>query len=288
MIQGASSGVGLMGLQIAKLMGAKLVIGTSTNDARRARLKEFGADLALDTRDPGWPDAVLKATDGKGVNLVVDMLSGPVVAQTMKAMALLGRIVNVGRLAGTKAEFDFDLHALRRIDYIGVTFRTRTLDEVREIGRRMRADLWDCGDGGQADAADRSPLPARSGGRSARAYAREQALRKDRADDVSCRLCRAAPARRRQSPLLHRAPDVIGDESAHVGEMVMAVRTSRWCGAGHPLRHVTDGPDRFLGMLLVTIELEHRRAQGGERRRGAPGGSTICRCIAPLMVSTVR
>jgi NADPH:quinone reductase len=143
MIQGASSGVGLMGLQIAKLMGAKPVIGTSTNDARRARLKEFGADLALDTRDPGWPDAVLKATNGKGVDLVVDMLSGPVVAQTMKAMALLGRIVNVGRLAGTKAEFDFDLHALRRIDYIGVTFRTRTVDEVREIGRRMRADLWD-------------------------------------------------------------------------------------------------------------------------------------------------
>jgi NADPH2:quinone reductase len=66
-----------------------------------------------------------------------------VVAQTMKATALLGRIVNVGRLAGTKAEFDFDLHALRRIDYIGVTFRTRTLEEVREITRRMHADLWD-------------------------------------------------------------------------------------------------------------------------------------------------
>jgi NADPH2:quinone reductase len=143
MIQGASSGVGLMGLQIAKLRGAKLVIGTSTNDARRVRLKEFGADLALDTRDPAWPDQVLKATDGKGVNLTVDMLSGPLVTPTMKATALLGRIVNVGRLAGTKAELDFDLHALRRIDYIGVTFRTRTLDEVREIGRRMRADLWD-------------------------------------------------------------------------------------------------------------------------------------------------
>jgi NADPH2:quinone reductase len=143
MIQGASSGVGLMGLQIAKLRGARLVIGTSTNDARRARLKEFGADLVIDTREPGWPDAVMQATDGKGVNLVVDMLSGPVVAQTMKATALLGRIVNVGRLAGAKAEFDFDLHALRRIDYIGVTFRTRTLEEVRDIGRRMRADLWD-------------------------------------------------------------------------------------------------------------------------------------------------
>ena len=143
MIQGASSGVGLMGLQIAKLRGAGLVIGTSTNAERRGRLKEFGADLAIDTNEPGWPEAVLRATGGKGVNLVVDMLSGPVVAQTMKATAVLGRIVNVGRLAGARAEFDFDLHALRRIDYIGVTFRTRTLQEVREINRRMRADLWD-------------------------------------------------------------------------------------------------------------------------------------------------
>jgi NADPH2:quinone reductase len=143
MIQGASSGVGLMGLQIAKLRGASLVIGTSTNAARRAQLKEFGADLVIDTSVAAWPEEVLNATGGKGVNLVVDMLSGPVVAQTMKATAILGRIVNVGRLAGAKAEFDFDLHALRRIDYIGVTFRTRTLDEVREISRRMRADLWD-------------------------------------------------------------------------------------------------------------------------------------------------
>jgi NADPH:quinone reductase len=143
MIQGASSGVGLMGLQIAKLKGAKPVIGTSTDATRRPRLKEFGADLAVDTRDPAWPEQVLKATDGKGVNLTVDMLSGPVVAQTMKATAILGRIVNVGRLAGTKAELDFDLHALRRIDYIGVTFRTRSLEEVREISRKMQADLWD-------------------------------------------------------------------------------------------------------------------------------------------------
>ena len=143
MIQGASSGVGLMGLQIAKLMGAKLVMGSSTNNARRPRLKDFGADLAVDTRDAAWVDAVLAATGGKGVDLVVDMLSGPVAVQSMKATAVLGRIVNVGRLAGMKAEFDFDLHALRRIEYIGVTFRTRTLEEVREISRRMRADLWD-------------------------------------------------------------------------------------------------------------------------------------------------
>jgi NADPH2:quinone reductase len=130
-------------LQIAKLMGAKLVVGTSTDPARRARLKEFGADLAVSTKDADWPDQVNKATDGKGVNLTVDMLSGPVVNQTMACTALLGRIVNIGRLAGMKAEFDFDLHARKRIDYIGVTFRTRTVEEVREILVKMRNDLWD-------------------------------------------------------------------------------------------------------------------------------------------------
>jgi NADPH2:quinone reductase len=143
LIQGASSGVGLMGLQIAKLKGARLVMGSSTNDERRARLKEFGADLAIDTRDAAWPDHVLKATDGKGVNLIVDMVSGATVNPAMRATALLGRIVNVGRLGGAKMEFDFDLHAMRRIDYIGVTFRTRTVEEIREIVHRMKGDLWE-------------------------------------------------------------------------------------------------------------------------------------------------
>ncbi len=142
LIQGASSGVGLMAMQIAKYKGAKLVIGTSTDPGRRARLGEFGADLALDSNDPNWPDAVQDATGGKGVDLIVDQVSAPVANQNMAAAAILGRIVNVGRLGGFKGEFDFDLHALKRIDYIGVTFRTRSVEEVREIGRLMRADLW--------------------------------------------------------------------------------------------------------------------------------------------------
>lgn len=141
LVQGASSGVGLMALQIARFMGAGLVIGTSTNPERRARLKDFGADLALDSRDPAWTEAARAATGGKGVDLIVDQISGYVANPNMQAAAVLGRIVNVGRLGGMKGEFDFDLHALKRIDYIGVTFRTRSAEEVREIVRLMRADL---------------------------------------------------------------------------------------------------------------------------------------------------
>ena len=131
-----------MGLQIGKLMGASVVMGTSTNPERRARLEEFGCDLALDSRDPGWPEQVKQATGGKGVDLIVDQVSASVANQNLDAAKVLGRIVNVGRLGGMSGEFNFDLHAAKRIDYIGVTFRTRSPQEVREIVRLMRADLW--------------------------------------------------------------------------------------------------------------------------------------------------
>lgn len=142
LIQGASSGVGLMGLQIARLLGAGRVIGSSTDAGRRARLAEFGADQVVDTRDPGWPQQVLDATGGRGAELIIDQLSGAVANASMTAAALGGRIVNVGRLAGMRAEFDFDLHALKRLQYIGVTFRTRTAEQVRAITRALQADLW--------------------------------------------------------------------------------------------------------------------------------------------------
>jgi NADPH:quinone reductase len=138
LIQGASSGVGLMALQIAKLKGAKTVIGSSTDATRRGRLKEFGADLAVDSSDPGWVDQVLQATGGEGVDLIVDQVSGKVASQNLAATKIKGRIVNVGRLGGTRAEFNFDLHAARRINYIGVTFRTRSIEEIREIFDEVR------------------------------------------------------------------------------------------------------------------------------------------------------
>jgi NADPH2:quinone reductase len=142
LFQGASSGVGLMAMQIARLKGAKLVIGSSTDATRRGRLKDYGADLAVDSSDPKWVDEVLKATNGEGVDLIVDQVSGKVANQNLAATRVKGRIVNVGRLGGTHADFNFDLHAARRIDYVGVTFRTRTIEEVREIFAEVRKDIW--------------------------------------------------------------------------------------------------------------------------------------------------
>lgn len=141
LVQGASSGVGMMALQIARELGAELVIGSSRSAVRRERLAEFGAQLTVDTGEPGWVEQVLDATGGHGVDLIIDQIGSPVANRNMLATRLEGRIVNVGRLGGNTGEFDFDLHALRRITYVGVTFRTRTPQEVAAITARAAEEL---------------------------------------------------------------------------------------------------------------------------------------------------
>ncbi len=166
LIQGAASSVGLMGLRIARCLGARLVLGTSRSAERRARLLQHGAHEAIDSSDPRWPEQVRQATDGRGVDVTVDMLAGPLMTGNLAATAIGGRIVH-GCLAGMHADFDFDLHALRRIHYVGVTFRTRSTQEVRDLVQRMRADLWPALQGrghSEEPAGFRAPCPARSHG----------------------------------------------------------------------------------------------------------------------------
>ena len=141
LVHGASSGVGLMGLQLARELGAGRVLGSARSESKRARLAEFGADAALDPGAPDWVERVRAKSGGDGVDLVIDQVSGPDSAGTLRATRIGGCIVNVGRLGGMRAEFDFDLHALRRIRYVGVTFRTRSREDVREITRRLRPDV---------------------------------------------------------------------------------------------------------------------------------------------------
>ena len=69
--------------------------------------------------------------------------------QNLRATRVLGRIVNVGRLGGSHADFDFDTHAARRITYVGVTFRSRTIEEIRAIFRAVRDDIWPAVESGQ-------------------------------------------------------------------------------------------------------------------------------------------
>jgi len=143
LVLGAASGVGLMTMQVAKILGARLIIGSSTNPARRERLHSFGADLSVDTSDPGWVAQVLAATDEKGVDISIDFLSGPHINENMHAVKVGGALVNVGRLAGESGQFDYEVHALRRIRYLGMTFRTRDAENIGRLADRICTHLWD-------------------------------------------------------------------------------------------------------------------------------------------------
>ena len=139
---GASSSTGLMTMQVAREWGAACVIGSSTQATRRARLCEYGAHHVIDTTDPSWPEQLLELTAGRGVDLLVDFLAGPLVNDAMRATAIGGCIVNVGRMAGDMGSFDFDLHSLRRIRYEGTTFRTRSVEQVGAIAAALEPALW--------------------------------------------------------------------------------------------------------------------------------------------------
>lgn len=142
LVQGVTSGVGIAAFQIARLKGAMPVIGTSTSDAKLATLREWGLDLGVNSKTDDVVKRVIEATGGKGADLVIDMLGAPVVNQNMQAAAVTGRIVDVGRMGGLKGEIDLDLHSLKRISFIGVTFRTRSVEEIQTIIRLMVADIW--------------------------------------------------------------------------------------------------------------------------------------------------
>lgn len=141
LVVGASSAVGLMAVQVAKYLGAKQVIGTSTSQDKLEKLAEFGVDVSINTQDEDWVKQVLKCTKRKGADLVIDFLAGPLFNQTMSVTKISGTIVNVGRMAGETGEIDFDQHSMRRINYKGVSFRTRNPDEIASVITKAKEAL---------------------------------------------------------------------------------------------------------------------------------------------------
>lgn len=128
LILGVTTGVGLAALQLARLHGASLIAGTSRSPEKLERARSLGLQLGL-TAGAGLADAILDATGGQGADVVLDHLGARVLNETLRATAIGGRVVNIGRYAGTRGEIDLELLALRRISLIGVTFRTRSLAE---------------------------------------------------------------------------------------------------------------------------------------------------------------
>ena len=141
LINAASSGAGVAAIQLAKLFGAKLVIGTSGDSAKLEKLKRFGITHGINYKSGNFADAVLNLTDGKGVDIIIDHVGASQFEDNLRCLALRGRLVSVGRLGGNNCGINLDFVALRRLQLTGVTFRTRTMDERAEIARRFAAEV---------------------------------------------------------------------------------------------------------------------------------------------------
>jgi NADPH:quinone reductase-like Zn-dependent oxidoreductase len=141
LVTGVSSGVGVAALQTAKALGAR-VIGTSGSDAKLARLQGLGLDVGIRTRTGDFFEAVMKATDGQGVNLVVNNVGGSVFPECIRVLAFEGRLATVGHLDRVlTAPLDLEALHSKRLTLFGVSNRLRSAAQRAESIRGFVRDL---------------------------------------------------------------------------------------------------------------------------------------------------
>ncbi|SDR62257.1 zinc-binding dehydrogenase [Paraburkholderia tuberum] len=141
LVNGASGGVAMAAIQIASVLGAKPVIAMSRSAAKLDKLARFGVDVGIDSSRESQVDAVMAATDRRGVDVIIDTVGGPVFEANMECLAVKGRLVNIARLGSATAQIDLTKLWLKRLKLIGVTFRTRTEQERLECIQACARDL---------------------------------------------------------------------------------------------------------------------------------------------------
>lgn len=141
LVNGASGGVAMAAIQIASLMGARPVIASSRSAAKLDKISQFGVDVGIDASQDDQVEAVMRATGDKGVDIIIDTVGGPVFEANMKSLAVKGRLVNIARLGSATAQIDLTQLWLKRLQLIGVTFRTRTELERLECIQACARDM---------------------------------------------------------------------------------------------------------------------------------------------------
>ncbi|MSQ18589.1 MAG: zinc-binding alcohol dehydrogenase [Betaproteobacteria bacterium] len=141
LVTSISSGVGVAALQTAKALGAK-VIGTSGSADKLAKLKSMGLDVGIETRKGNFYDAVMAATDKKGVDLIVNNVGGTVFAECVRLLAFEGRLATVGYLDHTMtSEIDLDALHAKRLKLFGVSNKLRNAAQRSVTVRAFEQDV---------------------------------------------------------------------------------------------------------------------------------------------------
>ncbi len=142
MVQGGTSGIGVTAIQMARAMGAGMVIATAGSDDKCQACRDLGADHAINYKSQDFSEEAKKLTGGKGVDVILDMVAGAYVDREVKCVNEDGRIVIIAVQGGTKSEFNAGLVLRRRITITGSTLRPRPIAFKAAIAQALEKHVW--------------------------------------------------------------------------------------------------------------------------------------------------
>jgi len=141
LIHGGSSGIGVTAIQMAKAMGARVLVTAGSADKGAACVK-LGADKAINYNNEDFVEVVKSETKGKGVEVILDMVGGKYFERNIAALAIEGRLSLIALLGGREAKIDLGLVLRKRLTIGGSVLRARTVAEKGAIARSLRQHIW--------------------------------------------------------------------------------------------------------------------------------------------------
>lgn len=141
LVHGGSSGIGTTAIQLGVAFGAR-VFATAGSEAKVEACRQLGASVAVSYRCTDWVQAFKHATDGRGVDVVLDMVGGDYVARNLEVLAMEGRLVQIAFLKSSKVELDLMPVMRRRLTITGSTLRPRSPEEKGAIAGELASHVW--------------------------------------------------------------------------------------------------------------------------------------------------
>jgi len=159
LVQGGSSGIGVAAIQMAKAQGARVIV-TAGSNAKCAACVELGADHAINYRTQDFVEQTLQLTEGRGANVVLDMVAGDYLGRELRCMAEDGRLALIAVQGGTRSEVDAGLLLRKRLSLVGSTLRPRSLAYKAALAQGLRETVWPWLEAGQVKPVIHRVFPA--------------------------------------------------------------------------------------------------------------------------------
>jgi len=141
LVHGGSSGIGTTAIQLAHAFGAR-VFATAGSPEKCAVCRDLGAERAIDYRQEDFVAVLKEATQGRGVDVILDMVGGPYVEKNLRSLAPEGRLVQIAFLQGSKVTLDLAHLMVRRQTLTGSTLRPRPVADKAAIAHNLRDKVW--------------------------------------------------------------------------------------------------------------------------------------------------